>query len=327
MSIQNTLWVEKYRPTTLDDIIGQDDIVKRLKKYATDNEMPNLLLSGRQGTGKTAMVTALAREIYGDNWRNNMLELNASDDRGIDVVREKIKGFARTDTVGEHSFKLIFLDEVDNTTKDAQSAMRRTMEDYSDKTRFVLSCNYANKLLPPIQSRCTTFRVNPLDDEGIEMILSRVALEEGIDVDPEAMDMLVKDASGDARRAINTLQGAHYEGVVKPEDVEVVSPVLDYVEVKEILNLAVSGHLSEAQRRLDVDVLKEGVSGQLFLDVAFSVVKNMDIPEDARAKCIEQIAETDHRLLEGCHPHIQLHNVLSRIHISYDLSLPNYSNE
>ena len=325
MSVSQSIWVEKYRPHTLDEIVGHEEIVRRLKSFAGDAEMPNIMFAGRQGTGKTAMTTALARSIYGDQWKQNMLELNASDDRGIDVVREEIKDFARTDTVGDHDFKLIFLDEVDNTTKDAQSAMRRTMEDYSDKTRFILSCNYPNKVLPPIQSRCAVFRISPLTDEDIAEIVQRVADEEGLEFQGDAKDMLVNYASGDARKAINDLQAAQMEGEITEQAVETISGVTDYQTVREIVDLAISGDLSEAQKKLDVEVLKEGVSENYFLEETFSYVqREMDIPDDARAKMLDTIAECDYRILEGANPQIQLHSVLAKMMVARHLSLPNY---
>ncbi|MFY4815776.1 AAA family ATPase, partial [Haloarcula sp. AONF1] len=154
------IWIEKYRPQTLDDIHGQEEIVERLQSYIAQDDVPHLLFSGPAGVGKTTAATAIAREIYGeDNWRGNFLELNASDQRGIDVVRDRIKGFARSSFGGD--FRIVFLDESDSLTDDAQSALRRTMEQFSDNTRFILSCNYSSKIIDPIQSRCAVFRFSP----------------------------------------------------------------------------------------------------------------------------------------------------------------------
>lgn len=328
MSIQNTVWVEKHRPETLDEIVGHENVVKQLKSFANDAEAPNLMFAGRQGTGKTAMTVAYARAIYGDDWKQNMLELNASDDRGIDVVREDIKEFARTDTVGDYPFKLIFLDEVDNTTKDAQSALRRTMEDFSDRTRFVLSCNYPNKVLPPIQSRCAIFRISPLTNGDIGTIIERVAAQEDVVFDGDAKEMLVNYASGDARKAINDLQAAQLDGEVTEESVETIAGVTDYQTVREIIDSAIAGELTEAQQQLDVEVLKAGVSENYFLEEAFNYVRReMDIPDDARAKMLDQLGECDYRILEGANPQIQLHSVLAKMVIARHLSLPNYDSD
>jgi replication factor C small subunit len=326
-SIEESIWVEKYRPEQLDEIVGNEEVVARMKDFASDAEMPNIMFAGPQGTGKTALTTALGREIYGDDWRSNMLELNASDERGIDTVRDRIKSFARTDTVGDHDFKIVFLDEVDSTTKDAQSALRRVMEDYSDKTRFVLSCNYPNKIIPPIQSRCAVFRIGRLSDEDIRQIVTRVITQEEIEAEDEAIDALVNEAGGDARKAINTLQSTVLDGTLKADAVEQIAGSIDYNDVREIIEEAIAGNLDDAMERLDVEVLKAGVSEQKFIDTSLRVVKGLEMPADARAKCIDKIAECDWRVMQGANPHVQLHSLLSDIHIAYHLSLPNYSEE
>ena len=326
-NVSDAIWVEKYRPESLDQIVGNEDIVARMKDFSSDAEMPNIMLAGPQGTGKTAMTTALAREIYGDDWRSNMLSLNASDERGIDTVRDRIKSFARTDTVGGYDFKIVFLDEVDSTTKDAQSAMRRVMEDYSDKTRFILSCNYPNKIIAPIQSRCAMYRMDRLGDDGIRQVVANVIAQEGIDATDDAIDALVQEAGGDARKAINTLQSCVLDGELTADGVQSIAGAVGYDEVRAILEDAIAGNLDDAMRTLDVDVLKAGVSEQKFIDTALRVVKTLDMPADARAKVIDKIAEADWRIQQGSNPHVQLHSLLADAHIAYHLSLPNYSED
>jgi replication factor C small subunit len=325
--VNEAIWVEKYRPATLDEIVGNEEVVERMKDFANDAEMPNLMFAGPQGTGKTALTIALGREIFGENYRGNMLELNASDERGIDTVRDRIKSFARTDTVGDHDFKIVFLDEVDSTTKDAQSALRRVMEDYSDNTRFVLSCNYPNKIIPPIQSRCSVFRIGRLGDQDIREIVARVVAEEDIDASDEAIDAIVDEAGGDARKAINTLQSCVLDGELEADAVERIAGSIDYEETREIIEMAIAGELDDAMETLDVEVLKAGVSEQKFIDTSLRVVKSIEMPADARAKCIDKIAECDWRVMQGANPHVQLHSLLSDFHVAYHLSLPNYSEE
>jgi len=148
------VWTEKYRPQTFEDVKGQDDVISRLRAFTKGDSMPHLLFSGPAGVGKTTCALVIAKTMYGEHWRDNVLELNASDERGIDVVRTKVKDFARTMAIKDVPFKIIYLDEADHLTKEAQAALRRTMEDYSSGTRFILSCNYASKIISPIQSRC-----------------------------------------------------------------------------------------------------------------------------------------------------------------------------
>src|SRR3989344_3996852 len=160
--MDSTIWTEKYRPHTFADIRGQKDIVEKVSALVKSGNMPHLLFSGPAGVGKTTMALVIAHELFGDSWRDNTLELNASDERGIDVVRVKVKDFARTRAIGDVPFKIIYLDECDALTKDAQQALRRTMENYTQTCRFILSCNYSSKILDPIQSRCAVFRFKPL---------------------------------------------------------------------------------------------------------------------------------------------------------------------
>ncbi|CEF88237.1 hypothetical protein SNK03_012058 [Fusarium graminearum] len=214
-------WVEKYRPTTLDDVSGHQDILATINKFIEQNRLPHLLLYGPPGTGKTSTILALARRIYGAaNMRQMVLELNASDDRGIDVVREQIKTFASTKQIfslggasrsgnGMAGFKLIILDEADAMTSTAQMALRRIMEKYTTNTRFCIIANYSHKLSPALLSRCTRFRFSPLKEGDIRVLVDKVVEEENVQVKGEAIDALVKLSKGDMRRALNVLQACH----------------------------------------------------------------------------------------------------------------------
>ncbi|KAI0441070.1 P-loop containing nucleoside triphosphate hydrolase protein [Xylaria telfairii] len=212
-------WVEKYRPVTLSDVSGHQDILVTINKFVDSNRLPHLLLYGPPGTGKTSTILALARRIYGqDNMRQMVLELNASDDRGIDVVREQIKTFASTKQIftmggasrgGVAGFKLIILDEADAMTNTAQMALRRIMEKYTANTRFCIIANYTHKLSPALLSRCTRFRFSPLKEGDIRVLVDKVIIEEGVEIDAEATDALVTLSKGDMRRALNVLQACH----------------------------------------------------------------------------------------------------------------------
>ena len=208
MEEDHTIWIEKYRPQKLTDIVGQDEIVERLLSYVKSGNLPHLLFTGSAGVGKTTAAVTLAREFFLDSWQMNFRELNASDERGIDVVRNQIKQFARTTPLGMASFKILFLDEADALTTDAQAALRRTMETYARTCRFILSCNYSSKIIDPIQSRCAIYRFKPLAADAVKEEARRIAGREGLSITKEAMDAIVYIAQGDMRKAINALQGA-----------------------------------------------------------------------------------------------------------------------
>ncbi|POS71805.1 replication factor C [Diaporthe helianthi] len=225
-------WVEKYRPATLADVSGHQDILATINKFVDSNRLPHLLLYGPPGTGKTSTILALARRIYGvDNMRQMVLELNASDDRGIDVVREQIKTFASTKqifTLGGPgrggsgslaSYKLIILDEADAMTNTAQMALRRIMEKYTANTRFCIIANYSHKLSPALLSRCTRFRFSPLKEADIRVLVDKVIEEEHVKIDSDATDALMRLSRGDMRRALNVLQACHASSTpLQPRD-------------------------------------------------------------------------------------------------------------
>src|SRR5213082_3282753 len=213
------IWVEKYRPKTLDEVVGQDEIVERLKAYAKEGNLPHLLFAGPAGTGKTTSAMALARDMFGESWRQNYYELNSSDERGIETVRTKVKEIARLAPFGGTSFKIIFLDEADNLTADAQAAMRRTMETYSKTSRFILSANYSSRLIEPIQSRTAVFRFRPLKPEAIREYVSRIAKAEKLKITDEGMEALVYVAEGEFLRARKVLDRLLIEYGLSGEDI------------------------------------------------------------------------------------------------------------
>lgn len=328
MAAESELWVEKHRPKSLDEVIGHDSLVERLKTWTADETMPNLLLAGPQGTGKTALLTAFARERYGeDGWRNNVLELNASDERGIDTVREKIKQFARQGTaLGSSKFKIVFLDEVDQMTGTAQPALRRIMEDFSDKTRFVLSCNYLNKIIDPLQSRCVVERIPRLSDAQVRQMLERILSKEKIDYDVDAMLKIVESVDGDGRRAVNTLQAACIDGELDRSAVSDLVSVVDREEIREIVDNATSGEYESAMKAID-NLIKDGVNPQQLTDAFLAEIKDRNFPGPMKAKMIDKVGECDWRLLNGANPNIHFHKMIADIHIARHLDYGNYTQE
>ena len=204
----SSIWTEKYRPETFVDMVGQEDIIKRVKNLTNSLNIPHMLFAGPAGTGKSTLAVIVAKELFKEYWRENYLELNASDARGIDVVRQEVKNFARTKSLGEVPFKIIFLDEADALTKEAQQALRRTMENYTETCRFILSCNYSSKIIDPIQSRCVVFRFKLLERKDIEQRLRIIAQNERLTIDEKGIEALYEGSEGDCRRAINLLQAS-----------------------------------------------------------------------------------------------------------------------
>ncbi|RLG22271.1 replication factor C small subunit [Methanosarcinales archaeon] len=305
------VWVEKYRPKTLDEVVGQDHIVERLKAYVKQKSMPHLLFSGPPGVGKTACAISLARETFGENWSSNFVELNASDERGINVVREKIKNFARTAPIGA-GFRIIFLDEADALTPDAQSALRRTMEMYTRTCRFILSCNYSSKIIEPIQSRCAIYRFKPISDDAIEKRLSYIAKCEKITITPDGMRAIVYVASGDMRRAVNVLQAAAM--LTKKIDVETIYDVASFVrpeKMEELVKTALAGDFLSARKILDSFMLEDGLAGDDILLQLHRVLTQIELPERLRIELMDRVGEADFRLTEGANERIQLEALLA----------------
>lgn len=308
-----TPWTEKYRPHSLRDIVGQTEIVKLLSAYVKEKNMPNLLFAGPPGIGKTTAALALARDLYGENYRDCILELNASDERGIDVVRGKIKDFARTVSLENVPFKIIFLDEADSLTNDAQNALRRTMELYVSVTRFILSANYSSKIIEPIQSRCSVFRFRPLQEEEVKAMLHRVAKEEGLTLDEKAIEALLYISEGDMRRAINALQGASMHAKkITSESVYKSSSRAEPAEIKEMMELALDRKFVEARKRLHKVMIEYGMSGEDVLLQMYRTVDSLKIGEREKVAIVDKIGEYNFRLVEGANETLQIEALLAQ---------------
>lgn len=313
--VAHLLWTEKYRPRTLDDVVNQADAVSRLKFFVKEKNMPHLLFVGPPGVGKTTVALALVHDLYGDDYRRYVLEMNASDERGIEVIRTKVKEFARSAVIGSVPFKVIILDESDNMTADAQQALRRLMEMFVSTTRFILMANYSSKIIEPIQSRCAVFRFTPLSRDDVVARLRMISEKEGVEYDPEALDAIYDITEGDMRRAINILQAAAALGKVSTSSVYKVVGLAHPKEVREMLQLALSGSFSEARERLRKITIDYGLSG---VDVIRQVHREIFSPdfridEDLRVYIADYAGEINFRLVEGGDEEIQLNAFLARL--------------
>jgi len=261
----------------------------------------------------TATSVSIAKEVYGDDWRENFLELNASDQRGIDVVRDRIKNFARS-SFGGYDYRIIFLDEADALTSDAQSALRRTMEQFSNNTRFILSCNYSSKIIDPIQSRCAVFRFSPLGDEAVAAQVRKIAELEGLEVTDEGVDALVYAADGDMRRAINALQAASVtDEVVDEETVYAITSTARPEEVEEMVTHAIEGDFVAARSRLDELLTDRGLAGGDIIDQLHRSAWEFDLEEQATVRLMDRLGEADFRITEGANERVQLEALLASL--------------
>ena len=311
------VWVEKYRPQSLADMVGQEAIVPLLRAYAAKKSLPHLLFTGPPGTGKTTAALALARDLFGEEWRQNFLELNSSDERGIETVRTTIKGYARSSPLGDVNFKLLFLDEADNLTAEAQASLRRMMERYSGACRFILSCNYSSRIIDPIQSRCAVFRFRSFSDAQMRAQLERIATAEGARVDPDAFAAILAASAGDLRTATNLLQlAATFSEHVTAEAIQRCSTVPLRDEVEEMLAKAIAGEFNAARDRLYRIFTERGASGEDILKAIHAYLPDLPNPPISDAQkvdLVDYLGEIDFRLAMGASERLQMETILARL--------------
>ncbi|MBI2003872.1 replication factor C small subunit [Candidatus Pacearchaeota archaeon] len=308
----SSIWTEKYRPKEFSEVVGQNDIIKRVESLTKAMNIPHLLFAGPAGVGKSTLALVVVKELFKNTWKENYLELNASDERGINVVREKVKSFARTKSLGKVPFKIIFLDEADALTPEAQQALRRTMENYSSGCRFILSCNYSSKIIDPIQSRCAIFRFKLLEKKDIEKVLQKIAKNENLTMHPDVLEIIYEGSEGDCRRSINLLQStAAISPSINPDLVSTMIANTKPKDIRVVLDYALAGDFENSREKLLDLMLKESISGQDVVKAIQKEIWNLAIEPEIKVKLTEKTGEIEFRITEGSDPFIQLQSLLA----------------
>ena len=308
----NIMWVEKYRPSKLSDIVDQEEIIGSLESLLKNSsEMPHLLFSGSAGVGKTSTSLCIARQILGDYLKDNVLELNASDERGINMVREKVKKFSNYAAFADIPFKIIILDEADEMTSDAQTALRRTIEDASKICRFILIANNISKIIAPIQSRCAIFKFTAIPEKDVISHLKKIAKDEKLKADEKGLQAIYDYSEGDLRHSINILQATASLGEITEANVKASTGLTKTKDVDGVLKLAIQGKISQAREQMIELIKVYGMSETDFLKYINSAV--FKTKTEHLSEILEVIAKYDYRILVGANPEIQLSAMLAEL--------------
>ncbi len=311
--MEQVIWAEKYRPPKLIDVINQKHVVERLNAFVKEKNIPHMLFAGSAGTGKTTCALAIAHELYGKNWRQHILELNASDERGINIIRGKVKDFARTKSIGEIPYKIIILDESDSLTPEAQQALRRTMESFTSVSRFILIANYSSRIIDPIQSRCTVFRFKTLSEVDVKKYIVRIVNGEKLKITEDGIKAVIEISEGDLRKVANLLQTSSTLGKkISEKIVYDVASKAKPTDVKEMLELALKGNFEDARKKLQDLLLRQGLAGSDIIAEIHRQIYSLNIPEEAKVQLIEKCGEFEWRISQGGNELIQIEALLSQ---------------
>jgi len=306
---------ETYRPETLAQVVGQEHLMSLLRAFVKNGKLPHMMFAGPAGVGKTTTAIALARDIFGEEWRQSFKEINASDDNGIDVVRTKIKDYTRVEPLNG-KFKILFLDEADSITPAAQSALRRTIEKSYDTCRFIFSCNYPNKIIDPIANRLAEFRFKPLDTQSMMSMLKNVVEKENINITEPAMELLCKRSMGSMRKVLNTLSVLQMASIDNINE-DKIREVTYWIDEKDIIKLVIhckNNDVKTVSDYVDNLVMQKVYSPKEILSVLNKVIIGAKtIPDNAKVAIMERIGEADYRLAEKCNADIQLKALMSYI--------------
>jgi replication factor C small subunit len=313
MSVSDLMWVEKYRPQKISQLVDQKEIIGSIQSLLKNQaEMPHLLFSGSAGVGKTTLALCLSHEILGDHWKDSILELNASDERGINMVRDRVKMFSRYAGLDSKiPFKIIILDEADEMTADAQTALRRIIEDTSKICRFILIANNISKIIDPIQSRCAVFKFSTIPEKDMILYLKEISKKEKLKSDENGLVVIYEYSEGDLRHAINLLQATASLGDITEANVKASAGLTKVKDVDIVLKLALDGKISDARNKMIELIKVYGMSESDFLkyiNAAVYKTKNKNLSD-----IVQTIAKYDFRILSGANPEIQLSALLAEL--------------
>jgi len=303
-------WVEKYRPIKLDEVAAQPEVIQSLKKVLETKNLPHLIFFGPSGCGKTSTILALSKELFGEKlYYDRVIELNASDERGINVIRDKIKTYAKKAINPKENippWKIIILDEADNMTPDSQFALRRIMEEYSKLTRFCIICNYHNKIIDPINSRCALFRFKPIKEIDILLKLKDICIKENLTLSDEFLNQVIKCSRGDLRKAINFLQKCQnqYGNILNQDILNEISGIIPIDKCNDLINAIISKD-SKIIDKIIIDSVNAGYS--LVNQITFfdEYIKKSIFPSKVKSLLSLKLTEIDNNLLKGCDEYIE----------------------
>jgi len=305
-------WTEKYRPDNFEDILGHEKVLKKLKIYVDEGSMPHLMFVGQSGVGKTTTAMALAKEIYNENWEGNFIELTRSRERGINAIRKDVKDKARSRSLTEKDFRIIYMDEADDLTNSAQAAFRRMMENFSANVRFILSCGSLSKIIDPLQSRCALFKFQPISEENVERWIRMIEENENFCIDRNAIKVLSRVSRGDLRETTNLLQiAASKDGEIDEKVIKSAIRDTTRADIKGMILRAQKGDFMGVREELYDLLIEEGYTAESVLKMIHEDIDNLPMGKEKRKRIAIELGEVDFDIVRGSKSRLHLQRLLA----------------